>query len=195
MVGRDSKVRVNESARLMRKVADGDLEAFDRLYLRFAPSLMHFFVKRGADLTLADDLTQNVFISLWERRREYRADSSFEAYLFSVAKHSFSKEIRQSHKAAEKGLKRRAGLIGDSHDRLSEPELELYLKELAAAVERAKAQLTDEQRKALEAPLGADIPLGKVVKELGCTRGAFKNRLKRARKRLRKLLAPFLSED
>ncbi len=69
------------------------------------------------------------------------------------------------------------------------------LKELAAAIERAKATLTTEQRQALEASQAIDIPLSKALEELGCSHGAFKKRLKRARKRLSELLVPFLDDE
>jgi RNA polymerase sigma-70 factor (ECF subfamily) len=96
MMGRSSRVPLNDSARLMQNVAEGDFEAFEYLYDRFAPILMHLFVRRGANLTLADDLTQEVFICLWQRRKDFREVSAFEAYLFSIAKYALSKEIRES---------------------------------------------------------------------------------------------------
>jgi RNA polymerase sigma-70 factor (ECF subfamily) len=179
----------------MQKVADGDLHAFEHLYDRFAPILTHFFVRHGADLTLADDLTQKIFICLWQRRKGYRADSPFEAYLFSIAKHSLSKEIRESRRLGEAGLKWRTELIGDSHDELSEPELELYLKELAAAVERAKARLSIEERQALTLAQDGQIPLRFAAQKLACSQQALKSHLKRARKRMRELLAPILDDE
>ena len=185
----------SDSSRLMQEAADGDFEAFARLYDRFAPTLMHLFVRRGADLTLAEDLTQKVFVCLWERRKNFRAESSFETYLFSIAKHALIKEIRESRKVAEIGLKGHPKLKQDSHSGLSEPELELYLRELAAAVRQARAKLTFEQRNALEAFQAVDTPLDKVLEELGCSYAAFKKRLKRARKRMRDMLAPFLNDE
>ena len=141
---------------LRQEAADGDFEAFACLYDRFAPTLMYLFVRRGADLTLAEDLTEKVFVCLWERRKGFRAESSFETYLWSIAKHTLSKEKRESHKREETGFKGHAVLKGDCHGELSEPEADLYLpeadlylKELAAAIRQAKAKLTFEQRQTL----------------------------------------------
>lgn len=195
MVARNSKMPLNDNAKLMQEAADGDLEAFACLYDRFAPILMHLFVRRGADLTLAEDLTQQVFLCLWQHRKTFRAQSSFETYLLSIAKHKLTKELRESRRVAEIGLKGHPQLNGGSHSWLSEPETGFYLRELAAAVRRAKAKLTDEQRNALEAFQAVDTPLDKALEELGCSYGAFKKRLKRARKRMRGLLAPFLNDE
>ena len=195
MAGRSAKVRVNERARLMQKVAAGDLGAFERLYRRFAPILMYFFVRRGADLALADDLTQKVFLCLWQRRKSFGAESSFEAYLFSVAKHTQSKEIRESRRVAETGLREHPDLNKDSHSALSDPETELYLKELAAAVERAKARLSVQERQALAAAQAGHIPFSIAAQKLACSKEALKSRLKRARRRMRELLASILEDE
>jgi len=133
---RSERVRINENARLMQRVADGDFDAFERLYRRF-----------------------------------------------------------ESHRSPKKGLKGRSEPIKDSPDGLSQPELELYLKELTAAIEQAKGKLTEAQRQALDAANALDIDLNDVSKEIGCSHSAFKSRLKRARKRLRELLAPFLNDE
>ena len=194
MMARSSKGLVNKSTRLIR-VPAGDFEAFERLYTRFAPILMHLFVKRGADLTLADDLTQKVFVCLWERRKSFRAASSFETYLLSIAKHTLIKELRESRRAAETGLKGHRELKGNSHSGLSDPELELYLRELAAAVERAKAKLTFEQRQALAVSQSRRISFSTLARKLGCSQEALKSHLKRARRRMRELLAPILDDE
>lgn len=194
-MARNSKGLVDESTRLMQRVPAGDFEAFERLYTRFAPTLMHLFVRRGTDLTLAEDLTQKVFVCLWERRKNFRAESSFEAYLFSIAKRTLSKEIRESRRVAEMGLKAHPELNEGSHSGLSDQELELYLRELAAAVRRAKAKLTSEQRQALAVSQSRRISFSTLAQKLGCSQEALKSHLKRARRRMRELLAPILDAE
>lgn len=184
-MSRSSKSPLDESDKLMRKVAEGDSEAFKCLHHRFAPILRQIFVRRGANLGSSDDFIQKIFTCLWERRRDFRGESSFETYLISIARHTLNKEIKQSRKTAETGLKERPGF--DGHSSLSQPESEFYLKELADSLERAKAKLTAKQRQALGASQEAS---GKP----GCSDGAFRSRLKRARNRLRELIAPFFNE-
>ena len=84
---------------------------------------------------------------------------------------------------------------GQSYNGLSDPEAKLYLKELAAAIEEAKGKLTEAQRQALDAANALDIHPGEASEEPGCSHSAFKSRLKLARRRVRKLLAPFLNDQ
>jgi len=181
-MSRNSKSPLDESDKLMRKVAEGDSEAFKSLYHSFAPILRQLFVSRGANLASSDDFIQKIFTYLWERRKDFRGESSFETYLISIARHTLNKEIKQSRKTAETGLKGRPGFDGDFS--LSQPEYEFYLKEMAEALERAKAKLTAKQRQALGASQEA-------YEKPGCFDGAFRSRLKRARSRLWELMALF----
>jgi RNA polymerase sigma-70 factor (ECF subfamily) len=57
---------------LMARVADGDAEAFDEIYRRHSrPVLMHAR-KLCASRELAEEVTQETFISLWRSARHYQ---------------------------------------------------------------------------------------------------------------------------
>ena len=190
-----SKQRHDENVRLMRKVADGDIDAFKRLYQRYAPLLIQFFIIRGVDSNSADDFVQKIFTSLWQQRKNYYVASSFETYLSSIARNTLNKEIRQSSKIVGTNSKKHQLSDGDTYNILSRPEADFYFQELSDALETAKAKLTDEQLQALDASQVPDIAFHKALEELGCSKGAYKKRLKRARKRLRELLAPFFTDE
>ena len=189
-----SKKLLDENARLMRKVADGNIEAFDCLHQRFAPFLKQFFVIRRANNDSADDLVQKIFTSLWKRRKNYRVESSFESYLYSMARNTLYQEIRRSRRITGKNLKKQPKSELDTHDVLSPPEAELYFKEISDAIEAAKAKLTTEQRQAIDAFQDQDIALDKTSEQNICSKGAYKSRLQRARKRIMEILAPFFTD-
>jgi len=193
-MNRDSKLPFDENAGLMRKASDDDIRAFKRLYQKYAPLLMKFLIVRGADRNSAEDLVQKIFTCLWERRESLRG-ASFEAYLFGIARHILSKEIRQSHKITEIISKKKPVSDEGTYKSLSQPEAELYFKELTKALEAAKAKLTDEQIQALEVALEPDIDLDKKLEELGWSKEAYKGHLKRARKSVREDLTPIFLED
>ena len=185
----------DENARLMKKAANDDFEAFDCLFQRFAPLLMHFFAKWGVNIDLAGDLVQKIFVCLWRQRNNYRPKSSFETYLFSIARNILREEMRKSHKIDRSGLKRQQASDEGKYNGLSQPEVQLYLKELIEALEAAKARLPDEQYKALHIAQNPDIELHSKLEQLGWSKEAYKSRLKRARKRIRKDLTPIFLED
>ncbi len=190
----NSEVPYQSNTELMRKTAGGDFDAFARLFLEFGPVLERYFAGRGAGPALCDDLVQRVFAGLWRQRKEFHAGSSFETYLFAVARNTLSNEIRRSRTAAE-ALRNHRRRHDRSCNGFSHPETQYYLEELRDAIEDAKGKLTEEQRRVLDAVEGTDAPPDKIPEEPGCSQEALKGRLKRARKRLRELLAPFLEDQ
>ena len=194
-MNQDSKLPLDENAELMLKVADGDIDAFKRLYQRFAPLLIQFFIIRGVDSNSADDLVQKIFISLWDQRKNFRGESSLESYLFSMARNTMYKEIRRSRRINRISSKKHPGFEANTNNVLSQPEADFYFQELNVALETAKTKLTEEQFQALQAAQDTDSDFQKVLEELGYSKEAYKSHLKRARKRLRVLLAPFFSEE
>ena len=186
-----SKQPLDESAMLMLKAADDDIEAFVHLYQRFAPLLKQFFVIRGVDDNSADDLVQIIFARLWEQHKNYRGESSFETYLFGIARNTLKKEIRRSCTIAGISSKKQPVCDDGIYKTLSQPEAEFHLQELTDALETAKAKLTNEQRQALDVFQNPDVAFDKTSEKNICSKGAYKKRLKRARKRIKELMAQY----
>ena len=192
--GSKLKGHVDEAAELMRKVANGDIEAFERIYSKFCPILRSFLADYNSHYISSDDFIQEVFTRLWQRRKSFRGESIFLTYLLGIAKHTLNEKMRQYHKMVRiKKLKQVTRFNVDSNgDGLSQPEAEFYLNELNVTLERIRALLTAEQRQALEVSQTVDVSLAEASQKLGCSRETFRCRLKRARKRTRELLAPIL---
>lgn len=185
----------DEDVRLMRKVANGDLEAFDCLYRKFCPIIGRLFASYDCHRVSLDDLIQEVFTRLWQQRRNYRGTSCFLAYLLGIARHTLNEKIRQSYKMARmENLEELVSFTLDSHDALSQPEAELYIEELTAALKEAKAKLTAKQRQALELSQATETSLHKASQKLGCSPKALECCLRRARKQLQRQLASFLEK-
>ncbi len=86
------KVTLDHEPQLMLKIAVGNRKAFEQLYNKYSPILMQFLIKRNSYNLSLEDIVQKVFTRIWEQRKKYRPESSFQTYLFSVAKNVFSEE-------------------------------------------------------------------------------------------------------
>lgn len=64
--------------------ADGDTEAFERLYRRHVAHV-HSMCRRMIGDTEADDVTQDVFVRLWRKVDQFRGDSAFSTWLYRLA--------------------------------------------------------------------------------------------------------------
>ena len=72
--------------RLVERVQAGEMSAFSALYEHYVEKVYRYFYFKTSQEE-AFDLTENVFLRVWENIRQYqrKADSSFAAWLFRVA--------------------------------------------------------------------------------------------------------------
>ena len=185
----------DENGGLKRDADDSNFETFMRLHQEYAPRLRNFFIKRGANKELADDLVQKILASLWQRHKNNIKEDYFEAYSYNMARNTLYNEIRRSKRMAGiKSIKHPKFGI-PAHRMLSQPEAVLYLKELNEALEKAKTGLTNEQYQALNIAQDPDIDFQRSLEELGWSIEAYKSHLKRARKKIREYIKRNLSEE
>lgn len=186
---------IDKAANLMRRVTNGDIDAFECLFDEFGPVLRRIFINYDLYSMSLDDLVQEIFTRLWQQRKNYRGTSCFLTYLLGIARYTLKEEMRQSYKinmARIEYLEELTNFTLDSRDSLSQPEATFYLKELTAALKEAKNKLTAKQQQVLELSQAPVTSLHKASQKIGCSPNALRCRLKRARKRSRELLAPIL---
>ncbi|MCA2988988.1 RNA polymerase sigma-70 factor [Gemmatimonas sp.] len=68
------------------RVRAGDLEAFEALFRAMHAPLLAFGTRYVGDAARAEELVQDVFFTLWERRAEWIVTGSVPAYLFSAVR-------------------------------------------------------------------------------------------------------------
>ena len=71
---------------LMPLIQRKDELAFDELFLRYARKLQGFFWRRtGGNEAEAADLTQEVFLRVWEKAKRYNPSTNVHTWVFSIA--------------------------------------------------------------------------------------------------------------
>ncbi len=93
-----SEVSDNE---LIERMRGGDTGALGILYMRYAPSVSNFayrFIRVREDV---DDITHNIFCSLWENRESLKDIESLKAYLFQMTRNAIFKEFRHQQVVSE----------------------------------------------------------------------------------------------
>jgi RNA polymerase sigma factor (sigma-70 family) len=176
---------VAAGARSRGRPPDSRLEEFEQMYVRNVDVLMGYFARRCREPQTVADLTSETFVRAvdgfagFDSRR-----GSDRAWLFGIAARVFARHCEQSA-----GSRDAAARLG-GHRPLDEDEIE----ELAARIDAERAGIALMQRcEQLPAVERAAIELvdleGLTPKEaalaLGVSRVAFRQRLSRARSRLR----------
>jgi len=80
---------------LLRKIADGDRQAFEALYDRHAAVAYSLIMRIVRDRALADDILQETFWQVWRRAGEYRGEGRVAAWLYRIARNRSLDEVRR----------------------------------------------------------------------------------------------------
>ena len=79
---------------LLRKLREGDTEALDILYLRYAAKVRDFAFRLLGDSVEAEDITHDIFLKVWEQRKTVGNVVSFRGYLFRMTRNAIFNAFR-----------------------------------------------------------------------------------------------------
>lgn len=77
----------NTDQQILEHLAKNDVQAFDFLYNKYFSKLYGAVYKRLQNRELTEEVIQELFISLWERRGVLTISTTIETYLFSSVKY------------------------------------------------------------------------------------------------------------
>lgn len=71
---------------IIQEFARGGERAFRVLYDRYAVALRYFAAKYLNEDTMIDDVVQDAFVDLWEKRADFRGEYAVKAYLYKAVR-------------------------------------------------------------------------------------------------------------
>lgn len=185
---------------LYRSYAEGDGGAFRVLLDRHGNGVHGYLARYLGDDEMAQDVAQDAFVRVIRGAADFRGESSFRTYLFTLARHAAIDALRGRNRrpdARAASLEAPAGTSPDDTplaERLAVPDRgdhRTLSGELSAALEAGLAQLPDAQR---EAFLLREVE-GLTFPEIGAIQGvpldSARSRVVYAIRSLRRSLAGF----
>src|ERR1700733_14882674 len=117
-----------ESAVIERFLESPNEESFAEMFRIFTPQLVAFFCSRGCELTLSEDLTQEVMLTVYRKAAQVRDRLLFRAWLFKIARHTLCRQYgKQSREVETVDLEHIAGrLVASSNKPAGTPALEFH---------------------------------------------------------------------
>ncbi|GAA4070305.1 sigma-70 family RNA polymerase sigma factor [Nonomuraea soli] len=170
---------------LHQRVVGGDDTALGEVYDRFAALIYGLAVRVTRDRVVAEDITQEVFLTFWERPLAYDpGKGTLRAWLATIAHRRAVDHVRTEER-------RRVSSLGP---RLFEPEPERLEDGVLAAdeakrVRQAVTKLPDTLREAVQLAYFGGRTYRQVGEELGVPEGTAKSRIRMALRRLAEELA------
>lgn len=164
-----------------RVAAERDRAAFRSLFLRFGPRIKALMIKSGADAALADDLAQDVMLTLWRKASLYAPErGSVAAWIFTIARNQRIDKLRRQPTYAYEDI---ADLDLPALDASGEDEVVGHQRD--RLVVEAVAALPPDQQRVVEMSFIQDMPQADIAQKLGVPLGTVKSRIRLAYGKLR----------
>ncbi len=173
---------VPDDRALLQRTRLGDRAAFGTLYDRHVRAVYWQALSVVGDAVAAEDVTQDVFITFWERARAVRVvDTSVLPWLLVTARfHGLNAGRRLQRDRL------RSTTLDDDLGGHADPVDEAVLRgEVQAEIDKAVATLSGPDRRVYELCVDGDHSYESAARELGVSHASVRNRLSRVRSRLR----------
>jgi RNA polymerase sigma-70 factor (ECF subfamily) len=166
----------DDEAELLRRLADGDIAAFDVLYTWYAPGLWRYAARVVRSSELAQDVLHDVFFDLWRRRQELEIQGSVRGYLLRAIKLRAIDTVRHQAVVDRSAPQYRDDLLASrtGAQLAASPQLALEASDLRAAVAAAFHALSEQQREVLLLRWKHQLTHAEIAKILGISTEAAK---------------------
>jgi len=176
---------------LLLRLQKGDEDAFTELYYAFYDKLFGFVLGITHSKPKAEDITQDVFLKIWQNRNEIAAVENIPAFLFRVAQ---NQTIDQLRKSAREIIALSAHFELGNENTTPEP-LELLLNnELKTKISEAVNQLPPQQQKIYTLHKEQGIKQDEIARQLNLSLSTIQSHIKLAMGNIQKYLSTFYSE-
>lgn len=156
-------------------------EAFSELFTHFAPRLKSYLLRLGADDALAEELAQEVMVTVWRKAGQYnRKQASVSTWIFRIAR---NRRI-DAHRRADKP-KLEAHEPSLQPPEIQTPEILTGRAQQQEIVRAALDVLPPEQYELLHAAFYEGLSHSEIAKKHGIPLGTVKSRIRLAFNRLR----------
>lgn len=193
----------NASAQLLQKVKDGDSASFSQLIHLYEDKIFNLTQKVCSTLpSEADDVYQETFLTAFKKIHNFRESSDLGTWLYRIASNLCFMRLRKKRREPLVPMENQVEDAPSSENPiinqailkqwLSDKESQTRKKELADAVARALARLSQEYRLVVTMKDIQGLSSESIANELDLTLAAVKSRLHRGRSLLRSY---FLSQS
>jgi RNA polymerase sigma-70 factor (ECF subfamily) len=173
---------VDDDARLMLAFRDGDRRAFEALFARYTPRVLTFLTRMVRDRARAEELTQDVFVRIYNAAGRYEAKARFSTWIFGIAHNLALNELARAHRRYEQSEDELGEL--PSADPAPGADEQLEAEHTRRRLERALAKLPERQRAALLLRSEQGLGYDEIAQALATSVSSVKSLIHRARETL-----------
>lgn len=183
-----SRAKMNERE-LIQACQKGDRGAFRSLFESYQDQVFSLAMNYCCDSAQAQDITQEVFLKLYQRLRQFQHDASFSTWLYRIVVNTCLNEQRRNRRW--RPLEESAREVERSD---GGPEHRCHGNEVSLALQRAVSRLPPELRMLVLLRYLEGLSYAEIASSLECSIGTVSSRLSRAHRLLGEQLSHLREE-
>ena len=172
---------------VLAALRNGQTSALDVLYGRYAQRVYSLAYKILASREEAEDLTQEVFVSLWQKNTYESGRGSLKTFLLTLTRSRSIDRLRRRG-SRSRFLQRWQRLSAADQEKMASTLEHVSMDEQSSLLRQALSHLSDSERQILEIAYYKGISQSKIAERLNLPLGTVKSRSRQALKKLRQHL-------
>jgi len=171
---------LQEERSLVNALRKGDIKAFDALFAKYSKKIYGFAFRYLKSEVDSEGVVQDVFLYIWNNRKNIKTDTSFSSYLFTISinliKKVFRQEAYRSRFLAETTLTQFDNSVDE----------QLEYASLLEEIDKLIDKLPERRRNIFIKSRKQGMSSKEIATELGISPGTVDNQISEALKFLRK---------
>lgn len=174
---------------LIALIIHAQAEALSELYDRYSRLVYGLALHTVGDTGVAEEITQDVFLRVWQRARQYRADrAKVSTWLTSITRHRAIDQLRRRGSRPEQHSVAWAEIAPGSEPAANGPESAVSRNMERERVRVAIASLPQEQKEVLALAYFQGLSQSQIAEATGQPLGTVKTRIRLGMQKLREAL-------
>lgn len=171
-------------------VSRGDEHAFESLFLHYFPRIKGFIYGILQNEEEAEDISQDIFVAMWQNRERLTNIENLNAYLFRVAKNTVFRHIERN--LLFKDYQQQSGLSTPDTSRNDSIEEELYAKELEYLISAVVERMPPQRKNIYKMSRNNGLSNEEIAQQLSISKRTVENHLTQALADIRKVITFFI---
>lgn len=173
---------------LLEALAKGDMTVFEMSFRTYYQPLCSYAYTYLQDREEAEEIVQNTFMSLWEKRETMNIRTALKPYLYAMVRNAClnvlkHRKVRQVH-AVET-----LNTGTETHDSINE---EIHSAELQKQIQKAISKLPEQCRLVFKLSRFEELKYAEIAEQLGISVKTVENHMGKALKIMREELQDYL---
>jgi RNA polymerase sigma-70 factor (ECF subfamily) len=166
---------------LLLKVASGDEQAYRQLFHLHWDNIYNVALALTKSVELAEDMVQDIFLKIWQKRTQFVGIERFEDYLFIMARNHIYTELKK--RSREDNFRDQIRDYFETSQ--NNADISLLTKETQEMIAKAVDQLTPQQQLIYGLSRDQGLSHEEIAEKLNISRNTVRNHIVQSLKTIR----------